>query len=130
MATAPQKTILVVEDDHDTRVSLRNLLEGEGYFVFSATNGQRGLETLRRIKTPCLILLDLMMPIMNGEDFLSAVDVDPHLSPIPIVLVSAFPERAKKLVAKAFVQKPIDLNALLHVVHQHCTCQGSHASPN
>jgi CheY-like chemotaxis protein len=120
MPNSPLKTILVIEDDHDTRVSLRRMLEAEGYFVFSATNGRQGLETLQRIKPPCLILLDVVMPLMNGEEFMRAVDTDLALHIIPVVLVSAFPDQAKKLVAKAFVQKPIDLKALLATVEKYC----------
>lgn len=128
MISAPLKTIMVIEDDHDTRVSLRQLLEAEGYFVFSATNGVQGLETLRRIKPPCLILLDVVMPMMNGEELLKAIDTDPALHTIPVVIVSAFPNIAKKLVAKAFVEKPIDLKSLLETVKQYCSCQ-THPKP-
>jgi CheY-like chemotaxis protein len=123
MTDLPLKTILVVEDDHDTRVSLRKLLEAEGYFVFSAANGRVGLEIIQRIKPPCLILLDCIMPLMNGEEFLAAVQSDQNLHTIPVVVVSAFPDSAKKLVAKAFVQKPIDLDILLKVIGEHCVCQ-------
>jgi len=114
------KSILVIEDDHDTRVSLRQNLEKAGYFVFSATNGKQGLETLKRIKPPCLILLDVVMPLMNGEEFLLALDAEPDLHTIPVVVVSAFPEQAKELVAKAFVQKPVSLKLLLEVVQKYC----------
>jgi CheY-like chemotaxis protein len=117
------KSILVIEDDHDTRVSLRQNLEAAGYFVFSATNGLHGLETLKRIKPPCLILLDVVMPLMNGEEFLKTIDSDPELHTIPVVVVSAFPDLAKALVAKAFVQKPISLKILLEVVQKHCNGQ-------
>lgn len=120
MGTNPLKTILVIEDDHDTRVSMRQSLEAEGYFVFSAANGKQGWETLQRIKPPCLILLDVVMPLMNGEEFIRAIEADQSLHTIPVVLVSAFPDVAKKLVAKAFIQKPIDLKALLSVIKQYC----------
>ncbi|MGZ3697953.1 MAG: response regulator [Bdellovibrionota bacterium] len=113
------KSILVIEDDHDTRVSLRLSLEQEGYFVFSAPNGKLGIETLRRIKAPSLILLDLVMPIMNGEEFIQAIENDPELHMIPVVLVSAYPEKAKKLIAKAFISKPVDLKTLLQAVADH-----------
>ena len=119
---AALKTILVIEDDHDTRVSLRTTLEREGYFVFSAANGRQGLETLQRIKPPCLILLDVVMPLMNGEEFMQALETDPDLHMIPVVVVSAFPDLAKKLVTKAFVQKPVDLKSLLRVVETHSSC--------
>lgn len=114
------KTILVIEDDHDTRISLRYSLEAEGYFVFSAADGKQGIETLKRIKPPCLILLDLAMPVMDGTDFINAIESDPALHAIPVVLVSAFPEIAKKLITRAFVAKPIDLKTLLKVVKDYC----------
>src|SRR4051812_13709055 len=109
MADFELKTVLIIEDDHDTRVSIRQRLEAEGYFVFSAADGKQGLELLKRIKAPCLILLDLVMPIMDGNEFIKAIETDPNLHMIPVVLVTAFPEKAKVAIAKALVQKPIDL---------------------
>lgn len=114
------KTILVIEDDHDTRVSMRQQLEAEGYFVFSAANGQQGIEILKRIKPPCLILLDLVMPVMDGESFVKAIESDPNLHMIPVVLVTAFPDKAKPLIASALVEKPINLKTLLDVVQRYC----------
>lgn len=114
------KSVLVIEDDHDTRVSIRQNLEAAGYFVFSAANGRQGLETLKRIKPPCLVLLDAVMPIMNGEEFLREMEADPNLHMIPVVVVSAFPDVAKTLVANAIVQKPINLKLLLDTVNKYC----------
>jgi CheY-like chemotaxis protein len=113
------KSILVIEDDHDTRVSLRQSLEAEGYFIFSAANGKQGWEMLQRIKPPCLILLDMVMPLMNGEEFIRLIESDPELHMIPVVLVTAFPDKAKTLVAKALVEKPINLRMLLEVVDKY-----------
>lgn len=126
-----KKTILIVENDHDTRVSLRQVLEAEGHFVFSAADGINGLALLRRIKPPSLILLDLMMPMMDGEEFLQALDLDPELHLIPVIVVSAFPEMAKSTLARAFLQKPVDLQALLTAVARHPTCTPpSRSSPD
>ncbi len=122
------KSILVVEDDHDTRVSLRNILEAEGYFVFSAANGKQALDFIKDIRPPCLILLDMVMPAMNGEEFVAAISSDSALHMIPVVLISAFPEVANKVVAKSFMRKPIDLDALLNVVRHHCACVSEMAS--
>jgi CheY-like chemotaxis protein len=119
-ARSPAKSILVIEDDHDTRVSLRRNLEMAGYFVFSAAHGAQGLETLKRIRPPCLILLDIIMPIMNGEEFIKEIEADPELHTIPVVVVSAFPEKAKTLIAASFVQKPVNLKTLLEVVQKYC----------
>ncbi len=120
MTVPPLKTILVVEDDHDTRVSMRQRLEAEGYFVFSAGDGKQGLEILKRIKPPCLILLDLVMPVMDGEEFVKTIESDPQLHMIPVVLVTAFPDKAKPLIAKELVKKPINLKTLLDVVEKYC----------
>ena len=117
----PRKSILLVEDDHDTRVSLRQSLEAEGYFVFTAANGIQGLETLLRIKPPSLILLDMVMPVMDGEAFIQAIERDPALHMIPVVVVSAFPEKAKTLITRSFVSKPINLKTLLQVVKDHAS---------
>ncbi|MGZ3693431.1 MAG: response regulator [Bdellovibrionota bacterium] len=121
MTQSKLKSILVIEDDHDTRVSMRQQLEADGFFVFSAANGQQGIEILKRIKQPCLILLDLVMPVMDGETFVKTIEADPELHMIPVVLVTAFPDKAKPLIASALVQKPINLKTLLEVVHRHCS---------
>lgn len=120
MPETPLKTILVIEDDHDTRVSMRQQLEAEGYFVFSAADGRQGLELLRRIKPPCLILLDLVMPLMDGEAFVKAVEADEQLHLIPVVLITAFPDKAKPMLARELVKKPINLKTLLDVVGKYC----------
>lgn len=121
MDKLPLKTILVIEDDHDTRVSLRQQLEAAGYYVFSAADGRQGLELLRRIKPPCLVLLDLVMPLMDGQEFIKAMDADHTLHLIPVVVVTAFPDKAKTVVATAFVHKPLDLNTLLNTVQKYST---------
>lgn len=110
------KTVLVVEDDHDTRVSLRQTLEAEGYVVRSAANGIHAIDVLRRYEPPSLILLDVMMPMMNGPEFLDKLRSHPTWKLIPVVVVSAFSAEARRLIANAFVQKPIDLNLLLGVI--------------
>ena len=68
-----QKTILVVDDEHPIREMLRNVLEVEGYSVVTAQDGCEGMEALREHR-PCLILLDLVMPLMDGEAFVKAVE--------------------------------------------------------
>jgi CheY-like chemotaxis protein len=114
------KTILVVEDDADIRDSLKEALEWEGFLVFTAGNGREGLSVLGVVPTPCMILLDLMMPVMNGWEFAACLAKDPRLHAIPVVVLSAFGEPAARIAARAFIRKPIDLGLLLAVTGQHC----------
>lgn len=122
MATGNRcKCVLIVEDDADIRETLRQLLEMEGYEVQVATNGKEGLEALKTIQRPCLILLDLMMPVMNGWEFLQARQDDIFLATIPVVVVSAIHvDQAKNPGVTGFIKKPVDLEHLLTVVNQYC----------
>lgn len=113
--------VLVVEDEKDIRESLQQALEYEGYIVYAAENGKQGLEMLPHMPRPGVILLDLMMPIMNGWEFANALHQDEKLSPIPVVVVSAFSDQAQTIPAGKFMRKPIDLDALLNVVKQYCS---------
>src|SRR5690349_1848715 len=81
--------VLVVEDSTDARQMLASLLEVEGFAVRTAANGREALDQLRAGPPPCLILLDLMMPVMDGYQFRAEQRQDPGLSPIPVVVVSA-----------------------------------------
>jgi two-component system chemotaxis response regulator CheY len=108
------KTILVVEDDQNIRDTLRDALELEGYHVLVAVNGQEGLEKIRLLPQPSLVLLDMMMPIMNGREFLNAVLADHRLAPIPVIIVSADIDATKQIGAKAYMKKPADLDLLIN----------------
>jgi CheY-like chemotaxis protein len=114
------KDVLVVEDDKDIRETLQQVLELEGYRVTTATNGKEGLESLKGIDRPCVILLDLMMPVMNGWEFLEAHRTDTTLATIPVVVVSAAGDKAKSAPAAGFIKKPVDLESLLNVVRRYC----------
>lgn len=120
--------VLVVDDDVDIRESLLELLELEGYSVRGAANGREALEQLRR-RRASVILLDLMMPVMDGFEFRQEQLGDPELSEIPVVLVSAggrCEQAAKELAALGCVKKPLDVAALLRVIRSACTA-GSQA---
>lgn len=114
------KSILVVEDNKDIQDSLKLALEVEGYTVFTADNGRDALDQLSRIPTPCVILLDLMMPVMNGWEFVEEISKDLMLSTIPIVVVTAFSDKKTTPKTNDIIQKPIDLNALLKTVSKYC----------
>jgi CheY-like chemotaxis protein len=115
--------ILVIEDDHAIRQALCLSLDMLGYDVVSAANGQEGLTTLTGAPSsprPCLILLDLMMPVMDGWEFVEALSTDETLARIPVVGVTAFAERAGSLPARAILKKPVELSALMKVVKTYC----------
>jgi CheY-like chemotaxis protein len=116
----PCKCILIIEDEKAIRDSLQLFLEFEGYKVYSAPNGREGLEILPKLDLPCLILLDLMMPVMNGWEFIAALEKNMMLAPIPVVVLTAFSDKAKAINAKQVLKKPIDLEILLKVVSQYC----------
>jgi len=118
------QTILIVEDDEGIREALQFTLEIEGYQVFTASNGKEGIEALLKINSPCLILLDLMMPIMNGWEFISEIKLDPKLAQIPVVVVTAFSDRAKNMKVP-ILKKPVDMEALLKLVKDHCDQEAS-----
>lgn len=119
------KTILVVEDDDDARGALCELLSDAGYRCLEAANGQ---EAIRRLSAaaerPAVILLDLMMPRMNGWQFREWQQGSVEHSPIPVVVLSAATDgaaEAKKLAAAGFLPKPLDLARLLETLQRYCS---------
>lgn len=113
-------TILVVEDDDDIRSVILDLLESEGYYTMAATNGKEALDILNKSPKPCLVLLDMMMPIMNGREFLDIVMKDSMLAPLPVLIVSAIADASNSKGSVGFLKKPIDIDVILEVVGQYC----------
>ena len=109
------RRILVVEDDRDIRESLQDLLEVEGYAVTTAENGRDALEVLHGMEAPSVILLDLMMPVMSGDEFLQELRKDDALASIPVLIVSAWTDEANKVLdlAQGHLTKPIAVPELL-----------------
>ena len=114
------RNILLIEDEVDIRNILKDVLEWEGYCVYTASNGKEGMEILPEIPAPCLILLDLMMPVMNGWEFADALETDRAYADIPIVTLSAFSDPEKRIRAAGSIKKPVDLDALFTLVRKHC----------
>jgi CheY-like chemotaxis protein len=113
-----------VEDDDELRLALHDSLVAEGYEVATASNGAEALEVLRKdeAKKPAVILLDLMMPVMNGWQFITAQKNDPELAPIPVVVLSAvgsYVQNVAPIDVAAFMRKPFELDALLDTIHRH-----------
>ena len=118
----PPRAILIVEDDADTRETLRFLLESEGYAVLEAGHGKAALEWLATGCRPCLILLDLMMPVMSGFEFLQVFRRDPAHDVTPVVVASAWSQEEADAVqgAQGFIRKPFDLHGLFEQVRRYC----------
>lgn len=113
--------LLLVEDDEAILTTMKNILELSGYSVETAKNGQEALKKLTQIERPCLILLDLMMPIMNGIQFLEAVQKGKVFTGIPIIIISAFSEKVKDVSGYVkIIKKPCDLDVLLKTVGHYC----------
>lgn len=124
------RNILVVEDDAVIRETLREVLELEGFVVETAANGAEGLRALRRMEHPCLIFLDLMMPVMDGWQFLDELrgSSERMLSTIPVTVVSAAAD-AEEVANRhpvRVLKKPTDLDHFVRVAQE---CCGAPAPP-
>lgn len=116
------KRILVVEDDNSIRELLVELLQSEGYEVASAVNGLEGLKYLQTQKNPDLILIDLMMPVMDGYSFRTEQMKNTEWSKIPVIVMSAeanAKEKMKSYGISAFLAKPVELDTILKTVEQY-----------
>jgi CheY-like chemotaxis protein len=111
--------ILVIDDDSDIREIVSFVLATEGHEVCGAADGVAGLSQLRSGGRPSLILLDLMMPRLDGEGFLKALRSDPSLADIPVVILTAHPgarSKAAELGAAGCLLKPVELEDLIATV--------------
>jgi len=116
-------SILIVDDDAGIRQLVTLFLEHKGYQAASVPNGQEALNHLRHSQ-PELILLDLMMPVMNGAEFRQAQQQDPQLSTIPVVVMSAaenIEAQAPQLTADSYLPKPIDFDTLTALIERYCS---------
>jgi CheY-like chemotaxis protein len=121
--TAPH-TILVVEDDADIRDAIVELLADHGYVAVGAANGAEALDVLATLDAqPCLILLDLMMPVMDGEAFRQAQLENPTWAKIPVILMSAYRDVAQRAdqLAVDYLAKPLGMPALVDATRKYCT---------
>jgi CheY-like chemotaxis protein len=112
------RTVLVVDDDADCRTMLEQTLTFEGFGVVSACNGSEALAVARQ-QRPSVILLDLMMPVMDGYQFRIQQQLDPSLADIPVVCISGThnaSRAARNMAAAACFTKPIELDALIALV--------------
>ena len=118
--------ILVVDDDDDIRGALCDVLEVEGYATTTAANGQEALERLHEAPDISMVLLDMMMPVMDGRAFLEEQQKDAALAEIPVVVVTAGLPPKVVPPAKAVMRKPVEIDGLLALVDQY---SGEHDAP-
>jgi CheY-like chemotaxis protein len=115
--------VMVVDDDADIRDSIGDILELRGYRVARASNGREALDRLRAGTLPCVILLDLMMPVLNGWEFREQQTSDEALKSVPVVIISgdgSTDQKAASIGVAEFLRKPLELSAILDVVRRHC----------
>jgi CheY-like chemotaxis protein len=118
--------VLVVEDDEGLREMMAQLLTLEGFQTATVANGQEALAYLHASSRPEVILLDLMMPVMDGWEFRRHQQADPALAGVPVIVLSALDQaRTTSVEAVAFLKKPLDFDRLLDLVRQYC-----HDGPN
>jgi CheY-like chemotaxis protein len=118
--TSSTGTIMIVDDDPDIRELMKIFLEGDGYHVDLAADGIDALEQLRAGSHPALILLDLMMPRMDGEQFMKEIR-GTRYAQIPIVVISghsAVRSKTREFEAASFLMKPVEFNELLKAVRR------------
>jgi CheY-like chemotaxis protein len=123
-ATSCDRTVLVVEDDREVRDAIAEVLADSEYKAVGAANGVEALEQLRNAPVrPCVILLDVMMPTMDGWAFRAEQQRDPSVKDIPVILLSANTDvrsAAAQMQAAGFLTKPVAVDSLLDTVERFC----------
>ena len=121
-AAAAQPTVLVVDDNGELLEVIREAIEEEGYLVVTARDGEDALDLLRAGATPCVILLDLRMPGMGGEEFRRRQLADPRLAGIPVVGFTGVSDvEARRLALASYLRKPVKLHHLLETIAHYCS---------
>jgi CheY-like chemotaxis protein len=124
--------VLVVDDDDATAEALCELLEADGFSAVCVPDGQQALDHMRGGDPVCLVLLDLMMPVMNGFEFRDEQLRDASLSGVPVVIVTADlkpAEKARQLRADGYLSKPISPEALLEITNRFCRSGANAPTP-
>jgi CheY-like chemotaxis protein len=123
-STTPAGTgdsVLVVEDDHDLREMMEQMLHLEGFATFTAGNGLEALDVLRAGARVRVILLDLMMPVMDGWEFRRHQQADPHMAGIPVVVMSALNgDRLREIDPLASFRKPLPFDHMIALLQRLC----------
>src|SRR5919202_5066805 len=117
----PMKSVMVVEDEPDLREMMAHLLEFEGFEAQVASNGHEALQLLKNNLAPGVIVLDLMMPVMDGWTFRERQRRDASLANIPVIVVTAAPRSTVgALDVDEVLSKPVDFDRLVNCIRTHC----------
>lgn len=115
------KKVLVIDDDPAIRQTIQDVLEIQGYEVATASDGEEGIKILESMNSsPCMILLDLMMPGMNGWGFLDYQRSHPDFSSVPVIICSAYEASARSISDKPVLIKPVKYESLVGAVKAFC----------
>ena len=120
LSSMENRIVLIVDDDASLREVLQEALELEHHLAAVASDGVAALRWLRQHGIPCLILLDLMMPTMNGWEVVDELVKDDRLAQVPIVIITAFGKDLGNAAGLPVLRKPIELDDLLRVVDSYC----------
>jgi CheY-like chemotaxis protein len=115
-----QPIVLVIEDDESLRKLLRFIIEYHGCQVLDAANGVDALIQLSQTDLPNLILLDMMMPVMNGWQFFAMIKAEPKYKNIPVVIMTAYSKSEISIPENEIVQKPIGVSVIYALIHKYC----------
>jgi CheY-like chemotaxis protein len=115
--TIAPKSVLIVDDETDLRESLREVLEDEGYQVQVAADGREAMARLNTAR-PCVVILDLIMPVMSGNEVYDAMQADPNLAGIPVIVSTSDPSRSPSGVP--IMKKPVNIERLIQLVAKLC----------
>lgn len=123
MAAETCKNVMIIEDDQAIRASLRDIITFEGYSTIEAENGRVALNLLfdENVPTPCLILLDLMMPVLNGWEFLKIRQQNGSIAHIPTVVISAVSDARVAIGPTKTLKKPLNVEELVHALQSYCS---------
>jgi CheY-like chemotaxis protein len=119
MSVRMSHTVFVIEDEEELREMMREALELNGYEVVTAAEGQQALDRISGIQNLCLVILDLVMPGMNGWDFFAEMRQRKELGAVPVIIYTSSPARAPRGATRV-LQKPMTFERLLSTVREYC----------
>jgi CheY-like chemotaxis protein len=114
--TSVPRQLLIVDDEVDLLESLSDAFTDAGYVVRTAVNGKDALEKLPLMGRPCALILDLVMPIMNGNELYARMKADPRYSDIPVLVSTSDPSRCPSGVP--YMRKPVNLDVMFETVNR------------